>query len=105
MADAALRLFQAHLGQGLPHSLSERRTRCIKHAPELQPTKLLLHDAPDELDAVELGVVRDVPDDRKLQDLGVPDGCVGSMDRRIVEQQRLRPRTNGVSEVGQKISE
>ena len=63
MANAALRLFQAHLRQGLPNSLSERTADSVKHAPELQPTKLLLDNAPDELDAVELGVVRDVPYD------------------------------------------
>ena len=63
MADAALRLFQAHLGQGLPYSLNERLTGGAEHAPELQPTKLMLDNAPDELDAVELGVVRDVPYD------------------------------------------
>ena len=63
MANAALRLFQAHFRQGLPNSLIERTADCVKHAPELQLSKLILDNAPDELDAVELGVVRDVPYD------------------------------------------
>ena len=33
------------------------------------------------------------------------DGCLGSVDGRVVEQQRSGPRTNGVSEVGEEVSE
>ena len=33
------------------------------------------------------------------------DCCLGSVDRRVVEQQRFGPRTNGVSEVCEEVSE
>ena len=33
------------------------------------------------------------------------DCCLGSVDGRVVEQQRSRTRTNGVSEVCEEVSE
>ena len=68
MADAALRLFQAHLGQGLPYSFCERTAGSVEHAPELQLAKLVFDDASDKLDAVEFGVVRTFHTIEKFKD-------------------------------------
>ena len=63
VADAPLNFVGGHIIQRLPNGLVEAQFRCLEHSLELDFSEKLLGDVPHVLDAVELGVVRDVPYD------------------------------------------
>ena len=60
VADAPLNFIRRHIIQRLPNGLVEAQVRCLEHSLELDFLEKLLGDVPHVLDAVELGVVRDV---------------------------------------------
>ena len=63
VADAPLNFIRGHIIQRLPNGLVEAQVRCLEHSLELDFSEKVLGAVPLVFDAVELGVVRDVPYD------------------------------------------
>ena len=105
VANAVLDLFEAHCGERPPDSLSESACGCRQHPLQLDLLEVALGDAPQVLDAVELGVVWHVPHDGEVQRLRMSHRRLRPVDRSVVQHQRPRARTNRLSEVGEEVPE